>query len=183
MAPRGPGRAPTHRRIVVAERIPEPRSQAPDDRPTETRERTLLAGDRTLLAWYRTAFGAYALAVGLGGVVPAVAMKASSFYRVLGVIFAVLGASAVLLGVWHHLVFQRDAGPGHLPRSAGAHRRLRRDHIAAWARARARDRAGRMTTEPDSGKARAYRVRRGITHFGWRRPAPQPLRRRTIVLA
>lgn len=43
----------------------------------QDREQTLLAGDRTLLAWCRTAFGASALAVGLGGVMPAVAPKAS----------------------------------------------------------------------------------------------------------
>jgi uncharacterized membrane protein YidH (DUF202 family) len=69
-----------------------------------------------LLAWYRTAFGAYALAVALGGVVPAVAPKASEAYRVIGVIFAALGAIAALIGIWHYVVFQEDAGPGRPPR-------------------------------------------------------------------
>jgi len=74
-----------------------------------------------LLAWNRTAFGGYALAVGLGGVVQAVSTKASSFYRVLGVIFAVLGAAAVLLGLWHYFVSQRGTRVQvTFPRSAGA---------------------------------------------------------------
>ncbi len=101
---------------MASDRIPGPATGESDSLPSETRERTLLAGDRTLLAWYRTAFGAYALAVGLGGIVPAVSEKASAFYRVIGVIFAVLGAVAPLIGVWHYLVFQRPSGPGRLPR-------------------------------------------------------------------
>jgi len=35
---------------------------------------------------------------------------------VIGVIFAALGATAALRGVWHYFVFQEDAGPGRLPR-------------------------------------------------------------------
>jgi hypothetical protein len=56
----------------------------------------------------------------LGGVVPAVAPKASDFYRVIGVTFAVLGAIGALVGVWHYFVFQEGAGPGRLPSSTGA---------------------------------------------------------------
>ena len=47
---------------------------------------------------------------------PGVAPEASDFYRVIGVLFAVLGAIAPLIGVWHYFVFQEDAGPGRLPR-------------------------------------------------------------------
>jgi len=88
-------------------------SEEPDNQANEHQsrnffaaERTELADDRTLLAWYRTTFAAYALAVGLGGIVPVVAKSASSAYRVLGVIFAVLGAIAALVGVWHYLAFR-----------------------------------------------------------------------------
>jgi uncharacterized membrane protein YidH (DUF202 family) len=101
---------------MASDRVPAGNPEQSAQRPGESRERTLLAGDRTLLAWYRTAFGACALAVGLGGVVPGVAPKSSDFYRVIGVLFAVLGAIAPLIGVWHYFVFQEDAGPGRLPR-------------------------------------------------------------------
>ena len=91
-------------------------TQQQDLRTSESRERTLLADDRTLLAWYRTAFGAYALAVGLGGIVPKVAPHASSWYRVIGVMFAVLGIIAPIGGAWQYVVFQRQAGKAQLPR-------------------------------------------------------------------
>ncbi len=92
---------------MTARRDPQPGPAHPDQRSEEALERTLLADDRTLLAWYRAAFGAYALAVGLGSVLPSVSQHASSFYKVIGVAFAVLGAIAPLAGSWSCVV-----GPG-----------------------------------------------------------------------
>jgi len=93
-----------------------PDNTKPDRRTIESQQRTALADDRTLLAWYRTAFGAYALAVGLGAIVPVVSKPASSAYRVLGVIFAVLGAIAALGGVGHYVVFRERIGSSRLNR-------------------------------------------------------------------
>jgi putative membrane protein len=73
-------------------------------------ERTLLAGDRTLLAWYRTAFAANALAVGIGKIVPEVANRASPFYEAIGVLFALMGVFAVLVGVWQYVAFRGSTG-------------------------------------------------------------------------
>ncbi len=90
--------------------------ERPISRTAESRQRTALADDRTLLAWYRTAFASYALAVGLGSIVPVVAKNASSAYRVLGVLSALLGCFAALGGVWHHVVFRERIGSSRLNR-------------------------------------------------------------------
>jgi uncharacterized membrane protein YidH (DUF202 family) len=60
-----------------------------------------------MLAWYRTAAALYALAVGLGGIVPKVAPTASSAYRVMGVIFAVLGASVALVAASQYRLYRQ----------------------------------------------------------------------------
>jgi uncharacterized membrane protein YidH (DUF202 family) len=101
---------------MANEHIPRPENKEPGVRTIESMQRTALADDRTLLAWYRTSFGAYALAVGLGGIVPEVSKTASSAYRVLGVIFAILGAVAALGGVWHHVAFREHTGSTRLNR-------------------------------------------------------------------
>jgi uncharacterized membrane protein YidH (DUF202 family) len=95
---------------------PDPgRPGSSDERTRLAHQRTQLADDRTLLAWCRTAFGAYVLGVGLGGA-SLVNRTASSYYAVLGVIFALVGCAAALLGVWQYLALEWRTDPGRLPR-------------------------------------------------------------------
>jgi uncharacterized membrane protein YidH (DUF202 family) len=77
------------------------RTRLADERTRLAYERTQLADDRTLLAWCRTSFGAYVLAVGLGGA-SLVDKGASAAYGVLGVIFALVGTAAAVLGIWQY---------------------------------------------------------------------------------
>ena len=121
-------------------------------RTIESRERTALADDRPLLAWYRTSFGAYALAVGLGGVVPLVSTEASSAYRALGRIFAVLGAIAALGGVWHRCRLPRaHQFVASKPNQPSIHR----EHRISGGAARSRNGGGnwsrRVRSLPGSG--------------------------------
>jgi uncharacterized membrane protein YidH (DUF202 family) len=65
-----------------------------------------LADNRTMLAWLRTALGAYGLAAGLGGIVPKIAPGVSSAYRVMGVVFALLGVLVTLVGVSEYIALR-----------------------------------------------------------------------------
>jgi inner membrane protein YidH len=80
----------------------------------EDARRTHLANERTLLAWWRTGLAAFAVAIAIGRIAPALLNVSAAPFIALGVGYALLGLTLVVVGARRDRAVHRQIVSGRL---------------------------------------------------------------------